>query len=115
MDRVRVVDREACAQEAVHGVALAALDVRRAEVVDDDLDAVLVDRDVLRASHVVERHAVLHSGAAATADENTERQLGVALLGKEVPKTSLRGGGECAESLFDHFFDVTAQVSPGLT
>src|SRR5467141_3429141 len=65
--RVRVVDREASAHQAVDVVDLAAAYVGGAEVVDHDLDAVLVDSDVLGAPHVVEGHAVLHAGAAAAA------------------------------------------------
>src|SRR5260370_24060395 len=38
--RVRVVDREARAHQAAGGVDLAAADVRGAEVIDHDLDAV---------------------------------------------------------------------------
>src|ERR1700730_1817652 len=79
--RVRVVHRESRAHEAVDVVDLRATDVGGAEIVDHDLDAVLVDDDILGAAHVVERHAVLHAGAAAATDEDPERQLGVALLG----------------------------------
>src|SRR5260370_5120142 len=65
--RVRVVNREARAHQAVDVVDLAAADVGGAEGVDHDLDAVLVDGDVLRPAHVVEGQAVLHPRAPATA------------------------------------------------
>src|SRR6266576_3471465 len=93
MHRVRVVDREAGAHQAVDVVDLAAADVGGAEVVDDDVNAVLVDGDVLGAAHVVEGHAVLHAGAATAADEDSERQLRVALLGEELLETRLRFRG----------------------
>src|SRR5467141_2858654 len=92
--RVRVVDREAGPHEAVHVVDLAAPDVRGAEVVDHDLDAVLVDGDVFGTSHVVESHAVLHPRTAAAAHEDAERQLGVAFFGEELLEADLGVGGE---------------------
>src|SRR6266852_6747965 len=91
--RVRVVDREAGAHEAVDVVDLGAADVGGAEVVDHDLHAVLVDGDVLRPAHVVKCHSVLHARAAAAADEDPERQLGVALLAKELLQAYLGVGG----------------------
>src|SRR6266849_2539301 len=59
--RVRVVDREARAHQAVDVVDLAAADVGSAEVVDHDLNAVRVDGDVFGSAHVVKGHAVLHA------------------------------------------------------
>src|SRR6266851_4168275 len=92
--RVRVVDREAGPHEAVHVVDLAAADVGRAEVVDHDLNAVLVDGDVLGPAHIVEGHAVLHARAAAAADEDAEGQLGVPFLGEQLLEACLGVGGE---------------------
>src|SRR5712691_1824771 len=59
--RVRVVNREAGAHQAVDIVDLRAAEVRRAEVVDADLHALVLDQDVVGAAHVVERHPVLHA------------------------------------------------------
>src|SRR5713226_8857318 len=92
--RVRVVDREAGAHQAVDVVDFAAADVRGAVVVDHDLDAVLVDGDVLGPAHIVEGHAVLHARAAAAADEDAEGQLGVPFLGEQLLEACLGVGGE---------------------
>jgi hypothetical protein len=43
---------------------------------------------------VIKSHAVLHSRAAATGDEDPKRQLGVVLFGEELLETSLGDGGE---------------------
>src|SRR6266851_240885 len=51
---VRVVDREARAHQAVDVVDLRAPDVAHAEVVDQDLDALVVDDHVVGAALVVE-------------------------------------------------------------
>src|SRR5260370_2628313 len=94
VNRVRVVDREARAHQAVDIVDLAAADVGGAEVVDHDLHAVLFDGDVFGAPHVVEGHAVLHARAAATAHEDAEGQLGVAFLGEQLLEACLGVRGE---------------------
>src|SRR4051794_35500289 len=69
---VRVVNREAGAHEAVDVVDLRAPDVVHAEVVHQDVNALVLDDHVVGAALVVEGHAVLHSGASAAADEQTE-------------------------------------------
>src|SRR6202011_2259286 len=61
VNRVRVVNREPGTHKAVDVIDLGAADVGRAEVVDHDLHAVLVDGDVLGPAHVIESHAVLHA------------------------------------------------------
>src|SRR5262245_66387991 len=61
---VRVVDREP-ALETLDEVDLRALQVRRAERVDDDRDAERVDLVVAFLSTCVEAERVLEAGAAA--------------------------------------------------
>jgi hypothetical protein len=64
-DRVRVVDREPRLLDRVDVVDLCALQVRRAERIDDDRDAVRFELDVALDSGAVEAEAVLEPGAAA--------------------------------------------------
>src|SRR5258706_6187251 len=112
MHGVRVVDREAGPHEAVHVVDLAAPDVGGAEVVDHDLDAILVDGDVLGPAHVVECHAVLHPRAAAAAYEDTERELRGSLFREELLEAGLRGGGGGGDSFFGHNRGGTTAPAP---
>src|SRR5438105_1259189 len=58
-DGVRVVHGEAGAHQAVHVVDLRPTQVLDAELVQDDLDALLLDDFVVGADLVVEGHAVL--------------------------------------------------------
>src|SRR5438093_3811986 len=104
---VRVVDREAGAHQAVDVVDLRASDVADAEVVDQDLDASVIDDDVVRPPLVVEGHAVLHARAAAAADEDAEGKLRVVLFGEQVPEAGRGFWGEGDDSLFDHGIDPT--------
>jgi protein-L-isoaspartate O-methyltransferase len=87
------VDREARAHETVDVVDLGAPDIRGAEVVHDDLDTILLDHEVVSAAIVVERHAVLHPGAATAAYEDAESELRVAFLDEELLETRLSVGG----------------------
>src|SRR5918997_4952486 len=89
---VRVVDREARAHERVHVVDLRARQVRGAERVDDDADAVHLDLVVAVLRAAVEPEGVLEARAAAALDrdpEDLDVLLGV--LGEELP--DLRRGG----------------------
>jgi len=94
MHRVRVVDREPGAHQAVDVVDLGAADVLDAVLVDDDLDAVGLDDLVLRPHVVVEGHPVLEARAAAARDEDAKSKLRVVLLGEEVSKMRHRLRGE---------------------
>src|SRR5690348_10713200 len=86
---VGVVHREAGAHQAVDVVDLRATDVVDAEVVDQDLDALVVDHEVVLAALVVEGHAVLHPGATAAGNEDAESQPGVGFLGEQVLEARL--------------------------
>ena len=77
-DGVGVVDREALAHEAVDEVDLGAAQVRQAEAIDDDLDAVLVDDLVARLGLAVEAERVLQTRASAALHRDPQRErLGV--------------------------------------
>src|SRR6266446_2110695 len=86
---VRVVDREAGAHQAVDVVDLGAADIRHAEVVDEDLDAFVVDDEVVGPALVVEGHAVLHARAPAAADEDAEGKAGILFLGEQLLEARL--------------------------
>src|SRR4051812_11619444 len=95
---VRVVDREA-GLEALEPVDLGADDVRRAERVDDDADAVALDLVVALLRAAVEAERVLEAGAAAALYREAQH-LGLAgrLLGLEVPDLVGSALGERDES-----------------
>src|SRR4029077_9906518 len=84
MNGVRVGDREARAHQAVDVVDLRAADVLDAEVVHQDLDALVVDHEVVLPPLVVDGNAVLHPEPAAAADEHAEGQAGVVFLGEQL-------------------------------
>ncbi len=77
-DRVRVVDREALTHQPVDEVDLGAAQIRQAEAIDDDLDAVLVDDLVARLGLAVEAERVLQARATAALHGHPQRErLGV--------------------------------------
>src|SRR6186713_2209616 len=69
---VRVVDREAGVHERVLVVDLRAEEVRRAERIDDDGDAVHLDLVVALLCAAVEAERVLEPGAAAALDRHAQ-------------------------------------------
>src|SRR5262245_26473518 len=81
---VGVVDREAGPHQAVDVVDLRAPDVGDAEVVDDDLHALVIEHHVVGPALVVEGHSVLHARAPTTAHEDAERQLRVVFLEEQL-------------------------------
>src|SRR5690242_6353846 len=82
---VRILDREAGAHHVVLDVIdLAAAQVRRAVLVDVDLDAVLLDDVVAFGRLVFPAQLVGHAGAAATDDADAQPPLGLAFLQAEV-------------------------------
>src|SRR5215471_13821764 len=95
LDRVRIVNSEPGTHETVDVVDLGALDIRRAEVVDQDTNAALVHDLVTRPDVVVEGHPVLQAGATAAADEDAQGQFRVGLFLQQ--RHELRQGfiGEC--------------------
>ena len=70
--RVRVVDREPGCLDRVDVVDLGALEVRRAERVDDDLDAVRLELEVALDGAAVEAEPVLEARAAAALDRDAQ-------------------------------------------
>ena len=77
-DRIRIVDRETLTHEAVDEVDLGAAQVRQAEAIDDDLDAVLIDDLVSRLGLAVEAERVLQARATAALHRHPKRErLGV--------------------------------------
>jgi len=85
--------RESRAHEAVDVVDFRATDVRCAEVVYDDLHAVLIDDEVVGTAGVIEGHAVLHPRAATAAHEDSQRELRVAFLDEKLLEARLGVGG----------------------
>ena len=71
-DDVRVVDLEPGLLQAFEEVDRRALQVRRAERVDDDLDAVELELVVARLCAAVEAERVLEAAAAAALDRDPE-------------------------------------------
>ena len=70
---------------AVEEVDRRALEVRRAERVDDDRDAVRLELVVALAGAAVEAERVLEAGAAAALDRDAEDVgLAVRLLGQQL-------------------------------
>src|SRR4026208_895454 len=87
---VRVVDGETGAHERVHVVDLGTGEVRGAERVDDDANAVHLDLVVAVLRPAVETEGVLVSRAAAALNRDSEhRDLALGLLGHE--SADLRG------------------------
>src|SRR5688572_19245165 len=81
--RVRIVDGEP-ALEAVHEVDLRPAQVRSAERIDHDLDAVRAELEVAGLRGLVEAERVFEARAAATLHRDAEHAgLGLALLGHE--------------------------------
>src|SRR6185369_17838895 len=77
---VRVVDREAGAHERVHIVDLGTSEIRSAEGVDDDADAVHLDLVVAVLRPAVEAEGVLEARTSAALDcdpENRDLALGL--------------------------------------
>src|SRR5215831_17238642 len=72
LDRVRVVNRKPRTHETVDVVDLGAPDVGRAEVVDQNANAVLVHDFGTGPDVVVEGHPVLKARATAAADEDAQ-------------------------------------------
>src|SRR5947209_16659495 len=86
-DGVRIVDREPCRLDRVDVVDLRALQVRRAEGIDDDGDAVLLELEVALGCTAVEPESVLETGAAATLDRDAQHRAafgGIRLLGHQL-------------------------------
>src|SRR5713226_10785443 len=77
---VRVGHGESAAHQPVHIVHLGALDVLRAQWVDQNAHAFELGNAIVVAWFVVQRHAVGWPGAAHTADENSQRVVGLARL-----------------------------------
>ena len=83
-DGVRVLDLEARLLEPLEVVDRDTAEVRRAERVDDDADALDLELDVALGGAGVEAKAVLEAGAAAALDRDAEhRRLALGLLGLE--------------------------------
>src|SRR5215207_7821577 len=81
--RVRVVDRKS-ALEAVDEVDLRPAQVRSAERIDHDLDAVRVELEIAGLGGLVEAERVLEARAAAALHRDAEHAgLGLALLGHQ--------------------------------
>ena len=94
-DGVRVVDLEARLLNRVQEVDRGALQVRRAERVDHDRDALERQLDVTLGGAGVEAEAVLEAGAPATLDRDAEDECcRVLLLGHELPDLRRRDGRE---------------------
>ena len=82
---VRVVDLEPGLGDRVEVVDRGALQVGQAERVDDDRDAVQLDRVVAVLAPVVEAERVLEAGAAAALDGDAQhRHLVGGVLGEQV-------------------------------
>jgi len=75
--RIRIIDLEAGAGESVGVIDDGIAQIAGAFRVDEDLHAIARD-DLVAFLSVVERHAVLHAGAAALLDENAEAFAGLA-------------------------------------
>ncbi len=63
-DRVWIVDGEPATHQAVYVVDLRTLNVHCAELIDQDLEALLLDHMVIVFRGVLQRHAVGKSGTA---------------------------------------------------
>src|SRR5512133_1242021 len=95
---VRVVDREA-GLEALDPIDLRACQVRRAERVDYDVDAVHVELVVALGRPAVEAERVLEAGAAATLNGDPQNcRLALRLLGHQRADLGRRALGERDES-----------------
>ncbi len=79
-DRVRVVDREATTHQRVDEVNRRAAQVHRAEVVDDDPDAIGLDDFVAFVGSFLDGHPVLEARAATGRDEYAQGVIRRALL-----------------------------------
>src|SRR5438876_6981064 len=82
-DGVRVVDREPGRLDRVDVVDLRALQIRRAEGIDDNGDAVLLELEVTLGCAAVEAEPVLETGAAAALDRDAQH-TDVRLLGHQL-------------------------------
>src|SRR5687767_589935 len=80
---VRVVDGEAAAHEGVDVVDLGTFKIHGAEIVDQKADAVHLDDFVTLFGALLDGHTILKPGAAARRDEDAQRALWRALLGKK--------------------------------
>src|SRR6478735_7209965 len=78
--RVGVVDREPLLRDRVLEVDRRAVEVRDAHVVDDDLDALEVDRVVAVEIALVEVELVNEAAASARLDGHAQTQVVAALL-----------------------------------
>src|SRR2546429_72484 len=83
---VRVLDREPGAHHVVlHEVDLAAAQIRRAVLVDVDLDTLRgLDDAVIGLRLVFPTQFIRHAGAAATDDADAQAPLGLAFLEPEL-------------------------------
>src|SRR5688500_19355720 len=93
--RVRVVDLEPGLLDAVDEVDRRAREIRSAELVDDDLHAVLLELEVTLLDAPVEAEPVLEAGAPAALDRDAQH-LGLArrLLGHKLLDLARRARGE---------------------
>src|SRR5205814_8812355 len=95
---VGIVDREA-GLKALHPIDLRACQVRRAERVDHDVDAVHVELVVALGRSPIEAERVLEAGAAAALNGDPQnRRLALRLLGHQLADLVRRARGERDES-----------------
>ena len=88
---VRVVDLEPGLLDRLEIVDARAREIRGAEGIDDDRDALALELVVALLGAAVEAEAVLEPGAAAALDRDPEnRDVG---LRRHEPADLLRGGG----------------------
>src|SRR3972149_5426413 len=101
--RIRVLDAEAAAHQVVVVIDGRARQVADRERVDDDVYILEGEAPICLARGTLERHAILHPGAAAAGYEHPQRvALQTALL-DQPPHAADRGLGE-RELLFDYLF-----------
>ena len=84
--RVRVLDGEAAARDVVDEVDFGALQVARADRIDEQLDAVRLDDGVGRRVPfaLVDHQAVLEAGAAAALHEHAQARVDLVLFGQQL-------------------------------
>src|SRR3990170_2171650 len=109
--RIRVLDAEAAAHQVVVVIDRHARQVADRERVDDDVHILEGEAPICLARGTLERHAILHPGAAAAGYEHPQRvALQIALL-DQPPHAADRGLGE-RDLFFDYLFLNVHVTSP---
>ena len=86
--RVRVVETKPGSHDVFDVVDLRAVEVEVAALIDQELDALVLEDFVTLRGGVVERELILEAGAASADDAHAKRGFGASVLRRGIPALS---------------------------